>query len=103
MPTLIELTEQQQEQRVYTVDNRDSNSRYKADNLYESGAWWLIGRFVAFRPKGRGFESRSSRHVGTLGKSLTRSCLWRFGVKLRYSIRDVSGAPMNSSGLEEAL
>ena len=26
-------------------------------------AWWFIGRFDAFRPKGRGFESRSSRHV----------------------------------------
>ena len=30
------------------------------------GAWWLIGRFVAFRPKRHGFESRSGRHVGTL-------------------------------------
>ena len=35
----------------------------------------LIGRFVAFRPKGRGFESHSSRHVGTLGKSFTCHCL----------------------------
>ena len=51
------------------------------------GVWWLIGRFVAFHPKGRGFESRSSRHIGTLGKSFTLSCLWRFGVKLRHSIR----------------
>ena len=44
---------------------------------------WSIGRVEAFRPEGRGFESRSSRHVGTLGMSLTCSCLWRFGVKLR--------------------
>src|SRR6218665_826285 len=29
-----------------------------------------------------GFEYRSSRHVGTLGKSFTHSCLWHFGVKL---------------------
>src|SRR6218665_1998027 len=36
------------------------------------GTWWLTDRFDAFRPKGRGFESRSSRHVGTLGKSFTR-------------------------------
>ena len=50
--------------------------------------------------KGRGFESRSSLHAGTLGKSFTRSCLWRFGVKLRRSIRAVSEAP---SGLVEAL
>ena len=35
------------------------------------GAWWHIGRVDAFRPKGPGFESRSSRHVGTLGKSFT--------------------------------
>src|SRR6218665_1827598 len=52
---------------------------------------------------GCGFESGSSRHVGTLGTSLTHSCLWHFGVKLQYSIRAVSGAPLSSSGLEEAL
>ena len=51
-----------------------------------SGALWLVGRFGAFRPKGRGFESRSSRHEGTLGKSFTCSCLWRIGVKLRHGI-----------------
>ena len=65
-----------------------------------SKAWWLIGRFVAFRPKDCGFESRSNRHLGTLGKSFTRSCLWRFGVKLRHSIHAVSEAPLSSSGLE---
>ena len=63
----------------------------------------LVGWVDAFRPKGRGFESRSSRHIGTLGKSFTRSCLWRLGVKLQHSIRVVSGAPLSSSGLEEAL
>src|SRR6218665_3937785 len=75
---------------------RDTEARY-------SGMWWLIVRVDAIRPEGRGFESRSSRHVGTLGKSLTRSCLWRFGVRLRHSIRAVSGALLSSSGLEEAL
>src|SRR6218665_1968209 len=60
------------------------------------GAWWLIGRFVAFRPKGRWFESHSSRHVGTLCKSLVCSCF-------RHSIRAVSGAPLSSSGHEEVL
>src|SRR6218665_130794 len=39
------------------------------------GAWWRIGRFGAFRPKGGRFESRSGRHVGTLGKPFTHSCL----------------------------
>src|SRR6218665_1300387 len=51
------------------------------------GRVWGIGRDAAFRPKGHGFASRSSRHVGTLGKFLTHSCLWLFGVQLRHSIR----------------
>jgi len=29
--------------------------------------------------------------------------IWRFGVKLRHNIRAVSGAPLSSSGIEEAL
>ena len=40
------------------------------------GVWWLRGKFGALRPEGRRFESHSSRHVETLGKSFTRaSCL----------------------------
>ncbi len=39
------------------------------DDVY-TWAWWLIGRFVAFRPKGRGFESRSSRQDRDLGQVL---------------------------------
>src|SRR6218665_1201834 len=61
------------------------------------------GGSLPFRPNGRGFKSRSSRHVGTLGKSFTHSCLWRFGVKLRSSIHAVSVVPLSSSGLEEVL
>src|SRR6218665_683058 len=38
-------------------------------------AWWLIGRFFAFRPKGRRFKSRSSHHVGTLSKFLIHNAL----------------------------
>ena len=30
--------------------------------------WWRIGRVKAFQAEGRGFESRSSRHVRTLGR-----------------------------------
>ena len=67
------------------------------------GHVWLIGRDDTFRPKGHGFDSRSSRHVGTLGKFLTHNYLWRFGVKLRHSICAMSVAPMSSSGLEEVL
>ena len=63
----------------------------------------LVESVEAFRPEGRDFESHSSRHVGTFGKSLTHSCLWRFGVKFRHSIRAVSGALLSSSRLEEAI
>jgi len=38
-------------------------------------AWWRFGRVDDFQPKGRGFDFRSSRHVGTLGKSFTWHCL----------------------------
>ena len=71
--------------------------------IHFCGAWWLIGRLFVFHPKGRGFEYCSSCHVKTLGKSFTRSCLWRFGVKLPHSIRAVLGDPLSSSGLEEVL
>ena len=54
-------------------------------NRLIKGVWgrgWRIGRVDTFRPKGHGLDSRSSHHVGTLGKSFTHSCLQRFGVKL---------------------
>src|SRR6218665_301855 len=60
---------------------------------------WLIGRLDALRPNDRGFESCPYRQVGTLDKSLIRSCLWRFGVKLRHSIRAVSGAPLTGGSI----
>ena len=62
--------------------------------MSKRGTWWRFGRVDVFRPKGQGFDSRSSRHVGTLGKSFIHGCLWRFGVKLRHSIRAVPGAPL---------
>ena len=67
------------------------------------GAWWLGGMFDALGPEGHRFESQSSQPAGTQSKSFTHSCLWRFGVKFRHSIRAVSGAPLSSSGLEEVL
>ena len=51
-------------------------------------AWWLIGSFVAIRPKGRGFESHSSRPVGTLGRSFTRNSSYSFSLCLEYSLSD---------------
>src|SRR6218665_2176447 len=35
--------------------------------------WWRLDRVDSFQPEGCGFDSRSSRHVGTLGKSFTCS------------------------------
>src|SRR6218665_23386 len=49
-------------------------------------AHWYV-RYLAY-----GFDSHSGRHVGTLGKSFTRCCLKRFGVKLRHSIIAVVGS-----------
>src|SRR6218665_968575 len=37
--------------------------------------WWLSGMVGALRPKGRRFESHSSRHLETLVKPFTHSCL----------------------------
>src|SRR6218665_1629467 len=55
------------------------------DYLFDYGTWWdVVARGTCtvaprldddFHPEGRGFDSRSSRHVGTLGKSFTCSCL----------------------------
>ena len=76
---------------------------YAEEDGDDCGTWWRIGWVDCFQPEGRGFDFRSSRHVGTLGKSLIHSSLWRFGVKLRHRIRAVSVAPLSSSGLEEAI
>ena len=84
-------------------DNNNNIDKTYDDNTTNCGAWQPIGRFDALRPKGCGFESRSSCHVKTFGKFFTRSCLWRLGVKLWHSILAVSGAPLSSSGLEEVL
>ena len=48
---------------------KQTHAYYCVYYYFFGGMWWLIGRVDAFRPQGRGFESRSSRQVGTLGKS----------------------------------
>src|SRR6218665_1360060 len=73
------------------------NSRNTKKQFWGVVAHWQIRRLSS------GFEFRSCRQVETLGKSFTRSCLWGLDVKLRHRIRAVSGAPLNNSGLEEAL
>src|SRR6218665_3398945 len=56
--------------------SNQTSIQYPAD----MGHGGSVVRFGAFCLEGRRFESRSSRHVGTLGKSFTHSCMWRFGV-----------------------
>ena len=80
--------------QIVTVNSIVFRKRYSVANF---------GRVETSQPEGRGFQSRSIRHVGTLDKSLTSSCLCRFGVKLRHTIRAVSGALLSSSRLEKAL
>ena len=54
--------------------------------------------FGTLRAQGRRFESHSGRNAGTLGKSFTRNCLKRFGVKLKHSLNMMwSGAPLSSN------
>ena len=94
--------------RLPMIGNRQlglevANRRLGATTLHDCWASWLIGRVDTYRAEGHEFESRSSHHIGTLGKSFTCSCLWRFGVKLRHSIRAVSGAPLSNSRLEVDL
>jgi len=36
----------------------------------DCGAWWLIDRFVAFRPKGHGFNPAVAAMQGDLGQVL---------------------------------
>src|SRR6218665_3180860 len=53
--------------------------RQKDRQTIKRGTWaGRGGALVATMTGGRGFESRSSRRVGTLCKSFTRSFLWRF-------------------------
>ena|SRR6218665_145321 len=47
---------------------------YIAFNIYGRGGSLVV--FGALGAEGRWFEFHSSRHVGTLGKSFTRSCLY---------------------------
>src|SRR6218665_686405 len=72
---------------------------------------WRIDRADAFGPKHgvkkfytvvRRVMSSTSARRGTLGKSFTMQLPVRFCLKFRHSIRAVSGAPLSSSGLEEA-
>ena len=51
------------------IETRQLLIKYK-----NCGAWWLVGRFVAFLPNRRGFKSRSNRHAGTVCPSLAVAC-----------------------------
>jgi len=49
-----------------TETGKGSNT-VNSNTSKQSGAWWSFGRVDVFCPKGHGFDSHSSRHVGTLG------------------------------------
>src|SRR6218665_855114 len=71
-------------------------------SLHLCGAWWHIGRVDAFQPEDREFESRSIRHVGTLGKSFTYSCLLGFSMRTPIQCRLVLlGAFLKGSGCDK--
>src|SRR6218665_2680834 len=71
----------------FAYDKEQESEGTKKDRRCECGALWRIGRVDAFRPESCGFESRSSRHVGILGKSFTYSCLYSASAcKLRHSV-----------------
>ena len=55
--------------------NVTNNYIWVCDLSNHHRAWWLSGGFGALRPVGRRFESHSSCHVRTFGKSFTLSSL----------------------------
>ena len=77
---------------VWELNDEDTDS--------SNGTWWRIGWVDDFQPDGRGFDSRSSRHVGTLGKSFTYSCLCASAWNSDTVSVLQSEAPLSSRGLE---
>ena len=73
--------------------NSDSAERSWNCRLGRDGSWVDSSPFV------RMVVGSNLALIATYGpwtsKSFTRSCLWRFVVKLRHSIRAVSGAPLS--------
>jgi len=47
----------------------------RTTSLTSRGTWWRLIWVDDFQPEGRGLDSRSSRHMGTLDQSFTYSCL----------------------------
>ena len=45
--------------------------------LPRRGTWWRLGCDDDFQPEGRGFDSRSGRHVGTSPIPTIACALWR--------------------------
>src|SRR6218665_1386742 len=59
---------------VSLVDSLQSGRELRPQDIL-CGAWWLSGKFGAFRLEGRRVESHSSCHIGTLRKpSITVTC-----------------------------
>jgi len=58
----------------HTLNERHTTTAAATTTTTISGTWWRLGWDDDFQPESRRFDSRSSRHVGTLGKSFTCSC-----------------------------
>src|SRR6218665_2178105 len=75
---------------MYSIKmNIDQETIPLLSSLTHRRAWWFSGKFVALRPQGCRFEPHSSRHVGTLGKSFTRSCCITWCVALLHGCLSV--------------
>ena len=77
---LNDLTQPQHGQRtqIWVVEERVGSGKWsenKGEAVPDWGTWWRIGWGDYSQLEGRGLDPRSSRHVGTLGKSFTCSCL----------------------------
>src|SRR5688572_3502756 len=68
-----------------------------------TGAWWFRGMFGALQLEGCGFEYTSKPPRRDPGQVLHSQLLMRFGVKLRFSVRAETGAPLNGKSVRGAV
>jgi len=68
-------TDRDSHQRERLRQKQKNRNRGRDTMKNGCGTWWRFGWDDDFQLEGREFDSRSSHHVGTLGKSFTYSCL----------------------------
>src|SRR6218665_2577856 len=94
---------------IYTRDIMNAREIKKKFGNYALRLYLLYivghgGSLVDLAPLVQMVASSNPTLAATYGPwaSPSTACLWHFSVKLRHSIRAVSGAPLSSGGLEEA-